>query len=193
MSWSMAEFGLALDFGTERAPLHVVLDEYEPVLRLAEGYGFHSVVAGQSFPARPGSFHVASPFLALAALAPRTSLRLGTGVTLQPAWQPLNLAYDGAILDQLSGGRFFMGIAVANPGDWERFGMLERARNQSGQGACRNTRSTFEPNSARMPKPAPMARRRSQMAIACKWFWMRRADRMPVVAGKRWTRKGIEN
>ena len=52
----MAEFGLALDFGTERAPLHVVLDEYEPVLRLAEGYGFHSVVAGQSFPARPGSF-----------------------------------------------------------------------------------------------------------------------------------------
>jgi alkanesulfonate monooxygenase SsuD/methylene tetrahydromethanopterin reductase-like flavin-dependent oxidoreductase (luciferase family) len=122
----MADFGLALDFGTERAPLKDVLDEYAEILRLAEGYGFHSVVAGQSFPARPGSFHVASPFLVLAALAPRTKLRLGTGVTLQPAWQPLNLAYDSAILDQISGGRFFLGIAVANPPDWERFG-LERA------------------------------------------------------------------
>lgn len=122
----MADFGLALDFGTERAPLNEVLDEYAEVLRTAEGYGFHSVVAGQSFPARPGSLHVASPFLVLAALVPRTKLRLGTGVTLQPAWQPLNLAYDGAILDQISGGRFFLGISVANPPDWERFG-LERA------------------------------------------------------------------
>lgn len=117
------EFGLALDFGTERATLDRVLDEYAPLLNLAEAYGFHSVVAGQSFPGRSASFHVASPLLVLAALAPRTSLRLGTGVTLQPAWHPLNLAYDGAILDQLSGGRFFMGIAVANPHDWMRFGM----------------------------------------------------------------------
>ncbi len=120
------EFGLALDFGTERAPLGRVLDEYAGLLALAEGYGFHSVVAGQAFPARAGSFHVASPLLVLAALAPRTSLRLGTGVTLQPAWQPLNLAYDGAILDHISGGRLFLGIAVANPPDWARFG-LERA------------------------------------------------------------------
>ncbi|HLG70771.1 MAG TPA: LLM class flavin-dependent oxidoreductase [Chloroflexota bacterium] len=117
------DFGLALDFGTNRATLDKVLDEYVPLLKLAEEHGFHSVVAGQSFPGRGGSFHVASPFLVLAALAPRTSLRLGTGVTLQPAWHPLNLAYDGAILDQLSGGRFFMGISVANPGDWDRFGM----------------------------------------------------------------------
>ncbi|HLY65579.1 MAG TPA: LLM class flavin-dependent oxidoreductase [Chloroflexota bacterium] len=117
------EFGLALDFGTERAPLADVLDEYIPLLELAEGYGFHSVVAGQTFPTRPGYFHLPSPFMLLAALAPRTGLRLGTGVTLQPAWQPLNLAYDGAVLDQLSRGRFFMGIAVANAPDWQRFDM----------------------------------------------------------------------
>jgi alkanesulfonate monooxygenase SsuD/methylene tetrahydromethanopterin reductase-like flavin-dependent oxidoreductase (luciferase family) len=120
------EFGLALDFGTERAPLHEVLDEYVELIRLAEGYGFHSVVAGQSFGMRPGGFHLASPLLVLAALAPRTTLKLGTGVTLQPGWHPLNLAYDGAILDQLSGGRFVLGIAVANAGDWARFG-LEKA------------------------------------------------------------------
>ncbi|HEX6511277.1 MAG TPA: LLM class flavin-dependent oxidoreductase, partial [Chloroflexota bacterium] len=60
--------------------------------------------------------------MVLAALAPRTRLKLGTGVTLQPGWHPLNLAYDGAILDQLSGGRFFLGIAAANARDWRRFG-----------------------------------------------------------------------
>ncbi|MFI5267244.1 MAG: LLM class flavin-dependent oxidoreductase [Chloroflexota bacterium] len=120
------EFGLALDFGTERAPLHQVLDELVPLLELAEENGFHSVVAGQTFPTRPGFFHLPSPLMVLAALAPRTTLKLGTGVTLQPGWHLLNLAYDGAILDQLSGGRFFLGIAVANPRDWARFG-FERA------------------------------------------------------------------
>src|SRR5690348_14951046 len=122
----MVEFGLAIDFGTERAPLDQVLDEIAPLLNLAEEHGFHSVVAGQTFPTRPGFFHLPSPLMILAALAARTTLRLGTGVTLQPGWQLLNLAYDGAILDQLSGGRFFLGIAVANQRDWARFG-FERA------------------------------------------------------------------
>ena len=118
----MAEFGLAIDFGTERASLDKVLDEIAPLLSLAEEQGFHSVVAGQTFPTRPGFVHLPSPLMILAALAPRTKLRLGTGVTLQPGWHLLNLAYDGAILDQLSGGRFFLGIAVANQRDWARFG-----------------------------------------------------------------------
>lgn len=120
------EFGLAIDFGTERAPLDRVVDEVVPQLELAEDQGFHSVVAGQTFPTRPGFFHLPSPLMVLAALTPRTRLRLGTGVTLQPGWHVLNLAYDGAILDQLSGGRFFLGIAVANARDWARFG-FERA------------------------------------------------------------------
>jgi alkanesulfonate monooxygenase SsuD/methylene tetrahydromethanopterin reductase-like flavin-dependent oxidoreductase (luciferase family) len=120
-----ADFGLALDFATGRAPLGQVLDELTPPLRRAERLGFASVVAGQTFPSRAGAFHLASPLLVLAALAPRTSLRLGTGVTLQPVWQPLNLAYDGAILDQICGGRLFLGISVGNPHDWQIFG-LER-------------------------------------------------------------------
>jgi len=120
------EFGLALDFGSPQRSLAEVLDGYQPLLDLAERQGFHSVVAGQTFPSKRASFHVASPLLVLAALVPRTGLRLGTGVTLQPAWQALNLAYDGAILDQLSGGRLFLGISVANAHDWQIFG-LERA------------------------------------------------------------------
>src|ERR671939_1470803 len=39
---------------------------------------------------------------------------------------PLTLAYDGAVLDQLSGGRFVLGVGIGRPHDWARFG-LERA------------------------------------------------------------------
>ncbi|MCL6649730.1 MAG: LLM class flavin-dependent oxidoreductase, partial [Chloroflexi bacterium] len=52
-----------------------------------------------------------------------TSLRLGTGVTLVPVWHPLKLAYDTAMLDQLSGGRLILGVGLGNPPDWVRFGI----------------------------------------------------------------------
>lgn len=117
------EFGLALDFGTERTTLNRVLDDYVPLLHLAEGHGFRTVWAGESFPSRPGAFHLPSPLLVLAALAPRTSLRLGTGVTLLPLWNPLRLAYDAAVLDQLTGGRLTVGVGAGSPHDWVRFGV----------------------------------------------------------------------
>src|ERR671939_1772620 len=40
---------------------------------------------------------------------------------------PLTLAYDGAVLDQLSGGRFVLGVGIGRPHDWARFG-LERGQ-----------------------------------------------------------------
>src|SRR5581483_1084290 len=65
------EFGLALDLGTERTTLDRVLDEYVPLLDLAERQGFTSVWAGETYPTGPGYFHLPSPLLALAAPAPR--------------------------------------------------------------------------------------------------------------------------
>ncbi len=126
MTARQVRFGIALDFGTERASLDRVLDEYMPVLELAERFHFHAVWAGENFPRRPGSFHLSSPLLVLAALAPLTRMQLGTGATLAPLWQPLKLAYDGAILDRLSGGRFIMGVGLGNPLDWARFGVERR-------------------------------------------------------------------
>ncbi len=117
------EFGLALDLGTERTTLDRVLDEYVPLLDLAERQGFTSVWAGETYPTGPGYFHLPSPLLALAALAPRTRLGLGTGVTLLPMWPPLRLAYDAAVLDQLCGGRLVLGLGLGAPPTWARFGV----------------------------------------------------------------------
>lgn len=53
-----------------------------------------------------------SPLIALAAAAARTErMRIGTAVLLLPLYAPLKLAEDVAVLDNLSGGRFVLGVA----------------------------------------------------------------------------------
>src|SRR5439155_13024656 len=106
------KFGMALDFATPVRSLDQQLDRYMELIRLAERYGFDSLTAGEGYATRPDWGHVSSPLLVLAALAPRTSLRLGTSVTLLPAWNPLKLAYDAAVTDQLTSGRLILGIGL---------------------------------------------------------------------------------
>ena len=55
----------------------------------------------------------ASPWVALAAVAARTTkLCLGTGIFLLPLDHPLNVAEQVATLDQVSGGRAFLGAGL---------------------------------------------------------------------------------
>ena len=93
-------FGLALDFGTTRATIERLLEEYLPLVKLAEGYGFDSIWLGAAPTGRTRRFHLPAPLLVLAALAPQTTMTLGTGVILLPMCHPLTLAYDAAVLDQ---------------------------------------------------------------------------------------------
>ena len=115
--------GLALDWGTERTTLDRLLKEYLPLIQLAERYGFDSLWVGQHFPTGPDMFHPPSPLLVLAAVAPHTSLMLGTGVLLLPMWNPITLAYEAAVLDQLCGGRLVLGVGIGRPRDWTKFGL----------------------------------------------------------------------
>lgn len=117
--------GLALDWGTERTTLDQLLREYVPLIQLAERLGFDSIWVGQHYPTGPDLFHLPSPLLVLAALAPQTSLTLGTGVLLLPTLNPLTLAYEAAVLDQLCGGRLILGMGIGRQRDWQKFG-LER-------------------------------------------------------------------
>lgn len=117
------ELGLALDLGSDRDPVAVRLEAARRLLALGEEHGFTSAWFGEGYPSGPGSFHLPSSLLMLAAVASATSLTLGSGVALLPAWQPLRLAYDAALLDQASGGRLVLGVGIGTPALWRRFGV----------------------------------------------------------------------
>lgn len=121
---SRLEFGIFLDLATDQIDVAAQVARYQPIIREAEERGFGSVWAGESYPrGGPGFQHVPSPMLVLAALAGSTSMRLGTGVTLLPVWDPLRLAYDSIILDQLTGGRFELGVGLGAMPTWKQFGL----------------------------------------------------------------------
>ncbi|MCY1201014.1 Phthiodiolone/phenolphthiodiolone dimycocerosates ketoreductase [compost metagenome] len=117
-------FGLSFDLSPRTGTsVAAVLDAIVPILHKAERYGFTSCFTGENFPVRSSYFSLPSPMLVLSALAARTGLRLGTGVTMAPLWHPLRLAYDSAVLDQITNGRFTLGVALGHPPDMARFGI----------------------------------------------------------------------
>jgi probable F420-dependent oxidoreductase len=76
----------------------------------AEELGFDFGTVGHH---RFTSGYNASPWVLLAAIASRTStLRLGTGIFLLPLDHPLDVAEEIATLDQVSGGRAFLGAGL---------------------------------------------------------------------------------
>jgi len=87
--------------------------ETGPLLRLAEqaeDLGFSSVWIGDSLTARPRH----EPLAVLAAVAARTRrIMLGTAVLLPALRNPVLLAHQVATLDQLSEGRFILGVGIA--------------------------------------------------------------------------------
>lgn len=123
-------YGIAIDMGTSRGSIAARLDEVMPIIEAAERQGFESIWLGESYAAGPDDvqgFHLPSPFLVLATLARRTGLLLGTGVTLLRAWHPLRLAYDVAVLDQITGGRLVLGVGLGPEGLERRFGSTLRS------------------------------------------------------------------
>lgn len=114
--------GLAVDFQSPTRTLDQQLDGFRQLIAVAERHGFDSVTAGEGYGQRPDFGHLPSPLLALAALSSSTHMKLGTGVTLLPSWQPVRLAEDAALLDQILGGRLLLGVALGSPALARRFG-----------------------------------------------------------------------
>jgi probable F420-dependent oxidoreductase len=85
-----------------------------PLLALAEraeGLGFDSIWVGDSLLARPRH----DPLTLLAAVAARTTkAELGTAVLLPALRNPVVLAQQIATLDQISGGRYILGVGIAS-------------------------------------------------------------------------------
>lgn len=98
-------YGISLTLYEDRS-LADTIGDYIELCALAEEHGFDSAWLGESHLQKPGAL-TAAPFQIHAALARHTGLLLGA-VTLIPVWHPLKLAYETAVLDQLTGGRFML-------------------------------------------------------------------------------------
>jgi probable F420-dependent oxidoreductase len=98
--------GIPARFDTTGDPLRTTIEW----CARAEELGFDFGTVGHH---RFTSGYDASPWVLLAAIAARTTtLRLGTGVFLLPLDHPLDVAEEIATLDQVSGGRAFLGAGL---------------------------------------------------------------------------------
>ncbi len=105
------EFGLFLEFGVRNGhPAGDIFREGIELTELAERLGLQSVWLAE-FHFMPDRSVLSSPIAVAAALATRTSrVRIGMAVYVLPLVHPLRVAEEVATVDQISNGRFDLGI-----------------------------------------------------------------------------------
>jgi probable F420-dependent oxidoreductase len=112
---------------------------------LLDRLGYHmATVAHHSF--TPAEADPSAPFVVLGAIASRTErLRLGTGIYLAALHHPATVAEQAATLDQVSGGRAVLGVAVGyRPYEFEGFGLDFTTRGRRLEESLRVMRSAWE-------------------------------------------------
>lgn len=95
---------LGLNIGYSGAKIDLPMD----LIKSADELGYYAVWAAESY----GSDAVTP----LAWIGPQTrQIRLGTAIMQMPARTPANTAMTAITLDQLSGGRFLLGLGLSGP------------------------------------------------------------------------------
>lgn len=98
------------------------------LVRLAEALGFDSAWVSEHHGSSDGYLPSLLPMLAaFAAVTER--MTLGTGIVLTPFHDPLRLAEDAAVVDQLSNGRLILGLGIGwREEEFRMFGVPMRER-----------------------------------------------------------------
>lgn len=119
-------FGYLFDFRNPdqwKQDWHSLYEETIDLAAWTEAAGFNAAWVPEHHLASDG--YVASPLMALSAIAARTSrIRLGSAIALAPLYHPLRFAADCAALDAISGGRVEMALAIGyRRREYEAFGL----------------------------------------------------------------------
>jgi probable F420-dependent oxidoreductase len=96
--------------GSDRTFAREYSDTLE-LVRLAEARGFDAAWVSEHHGASDGYLPSLLPMLAAMA-ATTERIELGTGIVLTPFHDPIRLAEDAAVVDQLSGGRLLLGLGI---------------------------------------------------------------------------------
>jgi probable F420-dependent oxidoreductase len=165
---------------------------------LAEERGFSSLVLPQhthmplasSYPLGelPDRYRrVLDPYVALSAVAARTSLRIGTCVSLVAQHDPITLAKTIATLDFLSGGRFTLGVGYG----WNRAELADHGhrfgdRREIVRDHVELMRTLWRDEVARYSGP--------HAGVSPSWAWPKPVGgTVPVLLGVQPTERGISD
>lgn len=127
MKFGLGQFTLQIPPWDNRTHAQLYADTLE-LARLAESSGFDSFWLAEHHGASDG--YIPSLLGFLSAVAARTErLELGTAVMLSPFHDPLRVAEDAAVLDNISGGRLNLGIGLGwAPEEYRMFGAPTKGR-----------------------------------------------------------------
>jgi len=96
--------------------------------QIAEGAGFDSFWLAEHHGASDGYIPALLPFLSAVA-AKTTRLEVGSAVMLAPFHNPLRVAEDAAVVDNISGGRLNLGLGLGwAPHEYKMFGVDSKGR-----------------------------------------------------------------
>jgi alkanesulfonate monooxygenase SsuD/methylene tetrahydromethanopterin reductase-like flavin-dependent oxidoreductase (luciferase family) len=147
-------------------------------IQLAEEVGFDFVFIAEHHFSNYGMSP--APLMQALAIAERTQrIRIGTAVLVLPIWQPLRVAEEIAVLDNLTNGRLFVGVGRGyQPHEFARYGVtIEDSRQRFMEcldildlAWTRDTSFTYEGEYFKLPHetvvwPKPLQKPHPQMMI----------------------------